>query len=249
MAATASPARRSASRADRDAEQRDHTAEALLTPPLFDLGCAQCPRLASHLGEVRVSHPLYHARPVAPFGDPRARFLIVGLAPGMHGANRTGRPFTGDHAGVLLFATLHRHGFASHAGSADPHDGLVLRDCRITNAVKCLPPANKPLPVEVRECNHYLAAEIATTRPSVLLALGRIAHDAILIALGLRARDFAFRHHAWHALPGGLSLVDSYHCSRYNTQTLRLTDAMFDAVIRDVALRLRDLPATAAHVR
>jgi uracil-DNA glycosylase family 4 len=218
-------------------------------PRIFDPGCVQCPRLAAHLDEVRASHPRYHARPVAPFGDPHARFMIVGLAPGMHGANRTGRPFTGDHAGVLLFATLHRHGFASHAGSADPHDGLVLRHCRITNAVKCLPPANRPLPVEVRQCNHYLATEIAKTRPSVLLALGRVAHDAILIALGLRARDFPFRHHAWHVLPGGVSLVDSYHCSRYNTQTLRLTDAMFDAVIRDVALRLRDLPATASHVR
>jgi uracil-DNA glycosylase family 4 len=166
----------------------------------------------------------------------------------MHGANRTGRPFTGDHAGVLLFSTLHRHGFASHAGSADPADGLVLRDCRITNAVKCLPPANKPLPAEVRQCNHYLAAELAAMRPAILLALGRIAHDAILIALGLRARGYPFRHHAWHALPSGASLVDSYHCSRYNTQTLRLTDAMFDAVIGDVALRLRDLSAT-AHVR
>lgn len=166
----------------------------------------------------------------------------------MHGANRTGRPFTGDYAGILLFATLHRHGFASHAGSADPSDGLELRDCRITNAVKCLPPGNRPLPAEVRQCNHYLAAEIAATSPAILLALGRIAHDAILVALGLRPREFAFGHHTWHALPDGKRLVDSYHCSRYNTQTLRLTDAMFDAVIADIAQRLRDSPAI-RHVR
>jgi uracil-DNA glycosylase family 4 len=213
----------------------------------FDAGCVACSRLAAHLAAVRGACVGYHARPVPPFGDARARFLVVGLAPGMHGANRTGRPFTGDHAGVLLFATLHRHGFANHAGSADPHDGLELRDCRITNAVKCLPPGNRPLPVEVRECNRYLAAELTTTRPDVVLALGRIAHDAVLIALGLRVREYPFAHHRWHMLPAGTSLIDSYHCSRYNTQTRRLTEAMFDAVIRDVALRLRDL--VPRHVR
>jgi len=163
---------------------------------------------------------------------------VVGLAPGLHGANRTGRPFTGDHAGILLYKTLHRLGFASHEGSADPDDGLELIGCRVTNAVKCLPPQNKPQPDEVRRCNRYLAEEIARVRPRAILALGAIAHRAVLMALGLAPGRHRFAHHAVHELPGA-RLFDSYHCSRYNTQTKRLTAPMFEAVVRDIATFLR----------
>jgi len=204
----------------------------------FDPGCRDCPRLAAYLGEVRREHPGYHCGPVAPFGPVRAGLLVVGLAPGLHGANRTGRPFTGDHAGILLYKTLHGQGFASHAGSADPKDGLELRGCRVTNSVKCLPPANKPLPDEVRRCNRYLAAEIAAVRPRAILALGAIAHRAVLMALGIAPGKLRFAHHAVHEL-SALRLFDSYHCSRYNTQTKRLTERMFQAVIRDIATFLR----------
>ena len=193
-----------------------------------------------------MAHPDYHACPVAPFGAARPRLLIVGLAPGMHGANRTGRPFTGDFAGVLLYDTLHRYGFANRPVSTDAADGLKLKDCRITNAVKCLPPANKPLPDEVRRCNDYLAAEIhALPEGASILALGLIAHDAILIALGLKRSAHRFRHGAKHPLPRGMALYDSYHCSRYNTQTRRLTPDMFrrvfDEIRKDLA-RLRQRP-------
>lgn len=201
-------------------------------PPAFTTACALCPRLAAHLAQVRAGHPGYHARPVPPFGATDARLLIVGLAPGMHGANRTGRPFTGDHAGLLLYETLHRYGFSSQPEGLSPDDGLVLRDCRITNAVKCLPPQNKPTPAEVRTCNVYLEQEIAgMRRGSAVLALGRIAHEAVLRAAGLKAADRAFAHGARHELPGGLALFDSYHCSRYNTQTRRLTPDMFRDVL------------------
>jgi uracil-DNA glycosylase len=172
------------------------------------------------------------------FGDPTAALLVVGLAPGMHGANRTGRPFTGDYAGILLYRTLHAHGFANHAGSADPSDGLMLEGCRITNAVKCLPPQNKPTPAEARLCNRFLTEELRRYPPRVILALGRVAHDAVLVALGLKASACRFAHHAVHELPNGMRFYDSYHCSRYNTQTKRLTDAMFDAVVRDIAAHL-----------
>jgi uracil-DNA glycosylase family 4 len=180
---------------------------------------------------VRGRHPGYHCAPVAPFGDPRHRLLIVGLAPGLHGANRTGRPFTGDHAGILLYRTLHAHGFATRPESVAADDGLRLRDCRITNAVKCLPPANKPLPAEVRQCGRYLVAELAALpRGAVVVALGGIAHASVLRALGLKPAALRFAHGARHALPEGRILLDSYHCSRYNTQTRRLTPAMFDQV-------------------
>jgi uracil-DNA glycosylase family 4 len=199
---------------------------------VFSLDCRRCPRLARHLDRVRAEQPGYHARPVAPFGAARPRLLVVGLAPGMHGANRTGRPFTGDFAGILLYDTLHRCGFASRAASLHSGDGLKLRDCRITNAVKCLPPANRPLPDEVRRCNGYLAAEIASlARGAAVLALGVIAHDAVLMALGLKRSAHRFGHGSRHALAGGLTLYDSYHCSRYNTQTRRLTPAMFRKVM------------------
>src|SRR4051812_1342852 len=186
----------------------------------FSLKCRDCPRLAGFLDGVGEKYPNYHARPVAPFGDAKARLLIVGLAPGMHGANRTGRPFTGDYAGILLYETLHRYGFASRATSVALEDGLELQRCRITNAVKCLPPENKPQPSEVRECNAYLRSELEALPPSAtVLALGAIAHQAVLMALSLRRADYKFAHAARHVLPGDRVLFDSYHCSRYNTQT------------------------------
>jgi uracil-DNA glycosylase family 4 len=205
---------------------------------VFDANCVACPRLARHLAEVRRAHPTYYARPVPPFGDFAGRLLIVGLGPGLHGANRTGRPFTGDYAGLLLYRTLHKYGFANHPGSDDPNDGLQLRDCRITNSVKCLPPQNKPVPDEVWRCNHYLAAELAAYPPKVVLALGRIAHEAMLRAVGLRLSAFTFAHGARHTLPNALELFDSYHCSRYNTQTGRLTEAMFEALFAEIARAL-----------
>jgi uracil-DNA glycosylase len=208
------------------------------TSSAFDPACRDCPRLAVHLDRIKREHPDYHARPVAPFGPAKADLLVVGLAPGLHGANRTGRPFTGDHAGILLYKTLHGHGFASREGSSDPRDGLALIGCRVTNAVKCLPPQNRPLADEVCRCNRYLSEEIATVRPRAILALGAIAHRAVLMALELPPGRHPFAHQAVHELPAA-RLFDSYHCSRYNTQTKRLTAAMFEAVIRDIATFLR----------
>lgn len=206
------------------------------TKTRFDPDCRACPRLARHLDHVRRDYPDYHAAPVAPFGDRRARLLIVGLAPGMHGANRTGRPFTGDYAGILLYESLHRYGLATKPVAVSRRDGLTLVDCRITNAVKCLPPANKPLPNEVTACNRFLAAELDTLAPgAVVLALGAIAHGAVIKALRLRPSAHPFAHGARHRLPHGRWLLDSYHCSRYNTQTKRLTPAMFHSVIAQAA--------------
>jgi uracil-DNA glycosylase family 4 len=195
------------------------------------LRCTECPRLAIFLADVRGNYPDYHARPVLPFGDPKARLLIVGLAPGMHGANRSGRPFTGDYAGILLYETLHAFGFASRPVSVAADDGLQLIDCRITNAVKCLPPQNKPETSEIKTCNRWLAKElIAAPEVRVILALGLVAHKAVLMAAGLKQSAFAFAHAARHVLPDGRILIDSYHCSRYNTQTRRLTSADFSHV-------------------
>jgi uracil-DNA glycosylase family 4 len=169
---------------------------------------------------------------VPPFGVAEPRLLIVGLAPGMHGANRTGRPFTGDFAGELLYRTLHEVGFADRAVSVSADDGLLLRDARITNAVKCVPPANKPTPAEIRSCNAFLAHELAALASvRVVLALGRIAHDAVLDSLQLKRSSAVFGHAREHALPDSRTLIDSYHCSRYNTQTRRLTPDMFRAVV------------------
>lgn len=197
---------------------------------VFDRDCQRCPRLANFLSEVKERHNDYYCGPVPPFGDGNARLLIVGLAPGMHGANRSGRPFTGDYAGVLLYETLYKFGFASAPQSLAADDDLELLDCRITNAVKCLPPDNKPVGAEVNECNRYLGAELATLpADSVVLALGGIAHRAIIKALGLRQADFRFGHAALHDA-NGLNILDSYHCSRYNTNTGRLTAEMFEAV-------------------
>jgi uracil-DNA glycosylase family 4 len=201
----------------------------------FDLDCRACPRLATFLDEVRVRHPDYHARPVPAFGAEQPHLLIVGLAPGMHGANRSGRPFTGDYAGVLLYETLHRFGYASASMSVSADDGLQLIDCRITNAVKCLPPANKPEPGEIHECNRFLAAELAALPAGAgILALGQIAHQAVLRAYGLKLKGYPFAHASDYRLPDGRRLVSSYHCSRYNTQTRRLTPEMFAAVFEKI---------------
>lgn len=205
--------------------------------PRFDPQCTRCPRLVAFLGDCRQRYPEYHAAPVPAFGDPAARLLIVGLAPGMHGANRTGRPFTGDYAGILLYQTLFDLGLASAPESTAQDDGLCLQGVRISNAVKCLPPANKPEGAEVRACNGYLAQEFHAPELQCILALGRIAHEASLKALSLRAGDFSFAHAAQHHLsePGPSWLIDSYHCSRYNTQTRRLSTEMFHAVVATAA--------------
>jgi len=199
---------------------------------VYDSDCRRCPRLAEFLTEVHRERTDYFCKPVPAFGDPAARILIVGLAPGKHGANRSGRPFTGDYAGILLYATLHKFGLASAPVSIAVDDGLRLPGVRITNAVKCLPPDNKPLPIEIRTCNSFLRAELARSREArVLVALGTIAHAAVLQACGLAPARHRFAHAAEHRLPDGRLLLDSYHCSRYNTQTRRLTAAMFEAVV------------------
>jgi uracil-DNA glycosylase family 4 len=207
---------------------------------VFDASCRRCPRLAGFLDEVSAKFPDYHNRPVAPFGDPRARLLIVGLAPGMHGANRSGRPFTGDHAGILLYQTLYEFGFASRPESISADDGLVLRNCRITNAVKCLPPENKPVGAEINTCNSYLQNELlGLEAASVVLALGGIAHKAVVRALQLRQTDFRFAHGHVHKIGDATLLLDSYHCSRYNTNTGRLTPEMFRQVFEKARALLR----------
>jgi uracil-DNA glycosylase family 4 len=205
-------------------------------PPL---DCALCDRLVAERAANRAQRPDWHNAPVPSFGPSTARLLIVGLAPGRGGANRTGRPFTGDHAGDLLYATLAKFGFSRGSYDARPDDGLELIACRITNAVRCLPPKNKPSGAEIRQCRRFLAAELsAPAGPAVILALGRVAHDSTLDALGQRRGDHPFAHAARHQLVAGRVLHDSYHCSRYNTQTRRLTREMFEAVF--AAIR-RDL--------
>jgi uracil-DNA glycosylase family 4 len=218
-------------------------ARAILPEPnageTYDADCRRCPRLAAFLDEVRAGNPGYFCRPVPPFGARDAALVIVGLAPGMHGANASGRPFTGDHAGIILYATLHAYGFATRAVATGCDDGLELVNCRITNAVKCLPPGNKPLPAEIRMCNRFLAADLSTLPPGgAILALGRIAHDAALSALALKASALPFAHGARYDLGGGRALFDSYHCSRYNTNTGRLTAPMFDSVFDSIAAHL-----------
>ncbi len=205
------------------------------TTPAHD--CSLCPRLAAYRAESARRFPDWHNAPVPSFGTLDARLLVVGLGPGLRGAHRTGRPFTGDFAGDLLYATMIAHGFADgayHAPRDDTAwegDGLSLSDARVTNAVRCVPPANKPLPQEIKTCRGFLAAEIAAmTELRVVIALGRVAHEAILAALGLPQRQCAFAHGAMHELNRTLTLFDSFHCSRYNTNTRRLTPAMFTAV-------------------
>lgn len=201
--------------------------------------CALCPRLVAFRQKQRVANPHWHNAPVAAFGGRDVPLLIVGLAPGLRGANRTGRPFTGDFAGDLLYATLLDHGFATGSYGADPNDGLRLTRCRITNTVRCVPPENKPELREVAACRPFLASEIeAMPRLRAILALGATAHAGTLAALGLVRARYPFAHGAMHELPNGLLLADSYHCSRYNTNTGKLTEAMFAAVFRELKQRI-----------
>jgi uracil-DNA glycosylase family 4 len=199
-----------------------------------DRNCPLCPRLVRFREETRVREPHWFNAPVPSFGDPNGRLLIVGLAPGMQGANRTGRPFTGDYAGDLLYATLLEYGFAKGAYQARPDDGLTLVDCRIGNAVHCVPPQNKPLPIEINTCRQFLANKVATMpKLRAIMVLGRIAHDSTLKVLGLRAVEAPFAHGAVHRA-GSLKLYDSYHCSRYNTNTRVLTPEMFRSVFAKI---------------
>jgi uracil-DNA glycosylase family 4 len=201
--------------------------------------CPLCPRLVGYRDRNRAANPSWFNGAVPSFGPLDARFLVVGLAPGVRGANRTGRPFTGDFAGVLLYQTLIAFGFAEGDYRADPADGIVLQDCRVTNAVRCVPPANLPTPAEITACNPYLAQELAAMpRLRVILALGGVSHKAVLRACGLRASNATFAHGRVHELPDGLQLVNSYHVSRLNTNTGRLTTAMFEAVMADIVNRM-----------
>ncbi len=203
--------------------------------------CELCPRLVAFRARCRSEHPEWFNGAVPSFGCQNARVLIVGLAPGMNGANRTGRPFTGDFAGDLLYATLAAHGFSEGSYRAEPDDGLKLVDCMITNAVRCLPPQNKPTTQEINTCREFLARRIeALPNLKVILALGRIAHEATVTALGHRKSAFAFGHGAHHDIAPGVALFDSYHCSRYNTNTGRLSAEMFDAVFRDIRSHIGD---------
>jgi uracil-DNA glycosylase family 4 len=197
--------------------------------------CALCPRLVGFRRANRASFPHWHNAPVGSFGDPAGRLLVVGLAPGLRGANRTGRPFTGDHAGVILYDNLLRFGFARGGYGADPADGLQLVDCRITNAVRCVPPENRPLGAEVNRCRTFLGGELRTPpAPAVVLTLGGIAHGSVLRALGASPRRYPFAHGALYRTADGLLLAPSYHCSRYNLNTGRLTPAMFETVFAAV---------------
>ncbi len=197
--------------------------------------CTLCPRLVAFREQNATAYPDFHNGPVPSFGDLSARLLIVGLAPGLKGANRTARPFTGDYAGDLLYPSLIDAGFARGVYESRPDDSLQLPDCRITNAVRCVPPANKPTGEEAKTCRPFLVAEIAAMpRLQAMLALGRIAHEAVVRTFGLRQKDYPFGHGAQHRLPNGMLLADSYHCSRYNVNTNRLTPAMFAAVLQSL---------------
>ena len=201
----------------------------------FDPNCRKCPRLADHLSRVRDQYPSYHSRPVPAFGVARPKLLIVGLAPGLHGANASGRPFTGDEAGKLLFRGLYEFGFSNGPDSRAAGDGLLLYEARITNAVQCLPPKNHPIGQEVSNCNGFLKLEISLLpTDGVILALGQVAHRAVIQTTELRQKGFVFSHHRIHNLVPGRFLVDSYHCSRYNVQTRRLTLGMFQDIFQTV---------------
>ena len=201
--------------------------------------CRLCPRLADFRDANRAAHDDWHNGPVSSFGPEDARLLIIGLAPGLRGANRTGRPFTGDYAGDLLYATLGEFGFTEGSYDSRPDDGLTLVDCRITNGVRCVPPENKPVGAEINACRPFLQAEIAAMKNlRVIVALGTLSHATTLSALGEKRSAWKFGHGAQHELPGGVLLADSYHCSRYNTNTRRLTEAMFHDVFRAVRERL-----------
>ena len=213
--------------------------EDALTPEQPGRDCPLCPRLVAYREANRAANPAWWNAPVPSWGGTDSPLLVVGMAPGVKGANRTGRPFTGDFAGMLLYETLLKFGFASGQYGADPADGLVLRDCRIVNAVRCVPPANLPQPVEVRSCNRFLRSELQTMRPlRAVLALGVLAHSAVLTACGIPLSRLRFKHGQIMALPDGLLLADSYHVSRYNTNTGRLTTGMFESVVEALRRRL-----------
>jgi uracil-DNA glycosylase family 4 len=213
---------------------RTTAAHDALPPSVPDRDCPLCERLADFRKVQRAREPSWFNSPVPSFGDAGARLLIVGLAPGLQGANRTGRPFTGDYAGDLLYSTLLHFGFAEGHYQARPDDGLTLVDCRISNAVRCVPPQNKPLPTEINHCRMFLAATIAAMpQLHAIVALGRVAHDSLLKTLGLRSVAAPFAHGAIHQA-GAIRLYDSYHCSRYNTNTRVLTTEMFHAVFARV---------------
>jgi uracil-DNA glycosylase len=202
--------------------------------------CPLCPRLLAYRNDNRQRFPDWHNGPVVSFGSPDACLLIVGLAPGLKGANRTGRPFTGDVAGDLLYPTLIKFGLAHGTFGAEPDDGLELRDCRITNAVRCAPPQNKVTGPEIAACRPFLSTEIANMKKlKVILALGVVAHGAVLSCLGEKKSAIPFAHAARHQLTGGLTLMDSYHCSRYNTNTGRLTTEMFEGVFNSLVGEIR----------
>lgn len=204
--------------------------------------CRLCPRLAAYRDSVALREPDWYNGAVPSFGDVTGRLAVVGLAPGVSGANRTGRPFTGDHAGSLLYATLARHGFSEGHFQADPADGLVLKDCLVTNAVRCAPPQNRPIGNEISTCRQFLFAQLmAMTNLIAVIALGRIAHESVVRALGSTPRATPFSHHSIGQV-GKITVFGSYHCSRYNTNTGRLTQAMFDAVFSDVAAFVRQHP-------
>ena len=206
-----------------------------MTVDYFDVNCQKCPRLAAFLCEVKEKNPTYHCKPVAPFGDKNAQLLIVGLAPGMHGANASGRPFTGDYAGIFLYEALHKFGFSNSPISESVNDGLALKNARITNAVKCLPPQNKPTSDEINVCNSFLVTELQTlSEKSVILTLGLIAHQAVLKAYDLKLSSAKFAHNAKHELPNGHFLINSYHTSGYNVKTKRLTKENFHAVFETI---------------
>jgi uracil-DNA glycosylase len=226
------------SRTENDPARRGQLSGAAPVPLEPGRDCPLCPRLADFRKQARAREPGWFNSPVDSFGDGDARLLIVGLAPGLQGANRTGRPFTGDYAGDLLYATLLEYGFAKGVYQARPDDGLRLVDCRISNAVRCVPPQNKPLPVEINTCRQFLIATIATMpKLRAIVALGRIAHDTTLKALGLRNAAAPFGHGAIHPA-GAIKLYDSYHCSRYNTNTRVLTPEMFRSVFAKVKAEL-----------
>ena len=204
--------------------------------------CPLCPRLVAYRHANQAANPDWFNAPVPSWGSADARLLIAGMAPGVRGANRTGRPFTGDHAGLLLYQTLIRLGFASGTYGAEPDDGMTLHECRIVNAVRCVPPANLPEPREVTTCNRFLAAELrAMANLRIVLALGVLAHAAVLKACGIPPARIRFQHGAVHELPDGLLLADSYHVSRYNTSTRKLTPEMFEAVVIEIVRRLATL--------
>ena len=201
----------------------------------FNPDCKACPRLSRFLHETKKKYPGYYAKPVPAFGDTNPKLLIVGLAPGMHGANASGRPFTGDYAGVLLYEMLFRYGFSNKPVSESINDGLKPSQCRITNAVKCLPPENKPTGEEINNCNRYLSEELKIlNKQAIILCLGRISHRAVIKAFSLKQSVYPFQHGMQHKLENGYSVIDSYHCSRYNTQTKRLTKIMFDRIFKQI---------------